>query len=67
MALENPSDKILERFFEKSFYLFRITSKTIFQEVTQVIKNILNSEKISLQKKTTILKEINNWLKKNDN
>ena len=29
--------------FEKSFYLFRITSKSIFNEVTSVIKNIIHS------------------------
>ena len=53
--------------FEKSFYLFRITSKSIFNEVTSVIKNIIHSEKVSIKKKSTLLKEIDNWLSRNNN
>lgn len=52
--------------FEKSFYLFRITSKAIFHEVTSIIKNILSSGNVTIKKKTALLKEIDSWLKKNN-
>ena len=31
--MEKKSERVLEKMFEKTFYLFRITSKEIFAEV----------------------------------
>lgn len=66
LTFPDRTEVILDKMFEKSFYLFRITSKGIFHEVTSVIKNILNSGNVTIKKKTAILKEIDSWLKKNN-
>lgn len=63
----DKTGEIIDKIFERSFYLFRITNKNVFNEVTTVIKNLLSSDSISKNKKQTLLLEIEKWLKRNSN
>ena len=67
LQYKKKSKKIISKLFEKSFYLFRITSKNIFNDVTIVIKNILKSDVISNKMKKTLFLEIESWLRRNKN
>jgi hypothetical protein len=67
LTYADKSQTIIEKIYEKSFYLFRITNKNIFNEVSIVIKNLLNSNLLSTRKKQTLLEEIESWLKRNKN
>ena len=67
LTCEEKDATIIEKIYEKSFYLFRITNKHIFTEVTIVIRNLLASNILSARKKQTILEEMELWLKRNKN
>lgn len=56
-----------EKIYQKSFFLFRITNRNVFNEVTLVIKSLLNTDILDARKKQTVLKEIELWLRKNKN
>ncbi len=67
LTYREKTPAIVEKIYEKSFYLFRITNKNIFNEVSIVIKNLLNSNLLITRKKQTLLEEIEGWLKRNKN
>ena len=67
LAYPERDKEIVNKMFEKSFYLFRITSKNIFNEVTSVIEILLKSDAISKSKKVTLFLEIEKWMKRNKN
>lgn len=67
LTYNEKTPAIVEKIYEKSFYLFRITNKSIFNEVSIVIKNLLNSNLLTTRKKQTLLEEIEGWLKRNKN
>lgn len=54
-------------FYTKSFYLFWVTGKSIFCEVTAVIKNLLGSKYLQITQKQTMILEIEQWIKWNKN
>lgn len=67
LTYPNKDKEIINKMFEKSFYLFRITSKSIFNEVTSVINILLKSDAVSKSKKVTLFLEIEKWMKRNKN
>lgn len=58
-------EEIVEKFFEKTFTLFRITNKHVFNEVSPVIRTFFSSQAITISKKKTIFEEILLWLRLN--
>jgi hypothetical protein len=67
LSYEGKTDAITENIYTKSFYLFRITNKHVFSEVTVILKVLLNSRLLDARKKQTLLEEMEGWLKKNKN
>lgn len=67
LTYEPKIDSITEHIYQKSFYLFRITNKNIFTEVSIILKILLNSQILDFRRKQTLLEEMETWLKKNKN
>ena len=67
LSFEAKTEAITENIYQKSFYLFRITNKHVFSEVTVILKVLLNSRLLDARKKQTLLEEVEAWLKKNKN
>lgn len=67
IVYEHKIESITEHIYQKSFYLFRITNKNIFTEVSIILKILLNSQILDYRRKQTLLEEMENWLKKNKN
>ena len=67
MNYEPKVASVTEHIYQKSFYLFRITNKSIFSEVSIILKNLLNSNLLDPRQKLTLLEEMETWLRKNKN
>jgi hypothetical protein len=67
LTYDNKTSAISENIYQKSFYLFRITNKHVFSEVTVILKVLLNSKLLDARQKQTLLEEMESWLKKNKN
>lgn len=67
LTFEPKIDAITEQIYQKSFYLFRITNKTIFTEVSLTLRALLTSPVLNDRQRQTLLEEVEAWLKKNKN
>lgn len=67
LAFEPKVPSVTELVYQKSFYLFRITNKTIFTEVSLTLKALLTAPVLIGRQKQTLLEEMEAWLKKNKN
>ena len=56
--IENREQNILEKLFEKIIYLFRISNKNLFLDVTKVVGSFLQIEDLEFKKKYFILTEV---------
>lgn len=57
--IENKDNEIVEKLFEKIIYLFRISNKNLFGDITKVVGCCLKIEDLSMKKKYFILNEVN--------